>query len=55
MIVMNSLFLLEQLTEIEKRIKEIEGVIMELGIEEEKDVLRDLLIACQSKTGRQDK
>lgn len=54
MIVMNSKQLLEQLTELEERIQQMELVMMDLNVDCDREGLTELLIACQCKTGRQD-
>jgi hypothetical protein len=51
---MNSKLLLEQLTEIEEKIQQIERVMKELGMDSEREEVMKLLIACQCKTGRPD-
>lgn len=56
MIIMNSNVLLEHLTELEEKIKRMEGLMREMNIDWDRENLMELLIACQvAKTGRQDK
>lgn len=56
MIVMNSIVLLNHLSEIEEKIKRMEKLMREKNIEWEREDLMKLLIACQvARTGRHEK
>lgn len=55
MIVMNSSHLLEQLSEIEDKIHRLESIMRDLNVDWDKEALMELLIACQCKTGRQER
>ncbi len=55
MIIMNSNLLLEHLTELEEKIQQIEKLMSDQKIEWDRENLMELLVACQFKTGRQDK
>jgi hypothetical protein len=55
MIIMNSNLLLEHLTELEEKIQYIEKLMRDQQIDWDRENMMELLIACQCKTGRQDK